>query len=155
MAKKSDFTAEEWEVLRDAPHFVSLAVATAGASGPFGSLKEAFAPAKAIVEAAQGGNELLRAICAQQSVRGSIKAKDMKSLREELQTLAADKARAATSILQDKSPGDADAYRTFLVGIAERTAQAAKEGGFLGFGGEWVSKDERTVLNRISEAVEV
>jgi hypothetical protein len=56
--------------------------------------------------------------------------------------------------LQHKSPGDADAYRSFLVGIAERTAQAAKEGGFLGFGGEWVSKDERTVLNRISEAVE-
>lgn len=161
MAKKSDFSDQEWEVLRDAPHLVALAVATAGASGPFGSLKEAFAPAKAIVEAAKGGNELLRAICdradlkdAQQSVKGSITAKDMKSLREELQTLAAEKARAATSILQDKSPGDADAYKTFLVGIAERTAEAAKEGGFLGFGGEWVSKDERVVLNRISEAVE-
>jgi hypothetical protein len=161
MAKKSNFTTQEWEVLRDAPHYVSLAVATAGASGPFGSLKEAFAPAMSIVEAAKGGNELLRAICdraelkaAQQSVRGSIQAKDMKSLREELQTLAADKARAATAALQEKgTPIDVDAYRTFLVGIAERTANAAKEGDFLGFGGEWVSKDERAVLNRISEAV--
>jgi hypothetical protein len=163
MAKKTDFTAQEWEALRDAPHFVTFAVATAGASGPFGSMKEAFAPAMAIVEATKGGNELLRAICdraelkaAQQALRGSITAKDMKSLREELQSMAEKKARAATTILQDKgSPEDADAYRTFLVDIAERTAKAAKEGGFLGFGGEWVSEGERAVLSRISQAVQV
>jgi hypothetical protein len=161
MAGKTDFTAQEWESLRDAPHFVALAVATAGASGPFGSLKEAFAPASAIVEAAKGGNELLRSICdrtelkaAQQALRASIKSKDMQALRNELQSLAAEKARAAISCLQEKGlSGDADAYRTFLVGIAERTAEAAKEGGFLGFGGEWVSKDERALLNKISEAV--
>jgi hypothetical protein len=163
MAKKTDFTAQEWETLRDAPHFVTFAVATAGASGPFGSMKEAFAPAMAIVEATEGGNELLRAICdraelkaAQQSLRGSITAKDMESLREQVQSLAEEKARAATKVLQDKgSPGDTDAYRTFLVDIAERTAKAAKEGGFLGFGGEWVSEGERAVLSRISQAVEV
>jgi hypothetical protein len=89
-------------------------------------------------------------------LRASIKSKDMQSLREELQAQAADKAHAASAILQKKgSPEDADAYRTFLVGIAERTAKAAKEGGFLGFGGEWVSAEERTVLNRISQAVAV
>jgi hypothetical protein len=166
MATKSDFTSQEWETLRDAPHYVALAVATAGASGPFGSIKEAFAPAAAIVEAAKGSNDLLRSICdraelkaAQQAVKGSITAqdiKDMKSLRTELQKLAEDKARAASTILQEKSTGqDGDTYRSFLVKIAEKTANAAKEGGFLGFGGEWVSKDEKAVLSRITEAVEV
>ena len=33
MAKKTDFTTQEWETLRDAPHLVMLSVATAGASG--------------------------------------------------------------------------------------------------------------------------
>jgi hypothetical protein len=163
MAAKTDFTAQEWEVLRDAPHFVALAVAAAGASGPFGSIKEAFAPAKAIVEGMKSGNELLRGICdraelkaAQQAVRASIKAQDMQSLREQLQSLAETKARAATEILQNKGKADdTDTYRTFLVNIAERTAQAAKEGGFLGFGGEWVSEGERAVLSRISQAVAV
>jgi hypothetical protein len=163
MATKIDYTAQEWEVLRDAPHFVALAVATAGASGPFGSMKEAYAPAMAIVEASKSGNELLRAVCdraelkaAQQAVRASFTANDMKTLREELQSLAEQKARAATTILQDKgSPADADTYRTFLVDIAERTAKAAKEGGFLGIGGEWVSEGERAVLSRISHAVKV
>lgn len=163
MSSKSDFTTSEWEVLRDAPHYVTLAVATAGASGLIGSLKEAFAPAQAIVEAAKGKNELLRSLsereelkAAQTSLRGSLKMTDLKTVKDQLQTLAAEKAQAATTILQQKAtPEDLDAYRTFLVGIAERTAKAAKEGGFMGFGGEWVSEGERAVLSRISEAVKV
>jgi uncharacterized protein (DUF849 family) len=161
MAKKTDFTTQEWEVLREAPHLVMLSVATAGASGLFGSLKEAFAPAKAIFEASKSNNELLRSLCdreelkaAQQSIRTSIKTTDLKTLRDQLQTLAAEKARQATQILQQKgTKEDLDAYRTLLVDIADRTAKAAKEGGFLGFGGEWVSENERAVIKRISEAV--
>jgi hypothetical protein len=164
MATKSDFTAQEWETLRDAPQLVMLSVATAGSSGPFGSLKEAFAPAAAIVEAAKGSNELLRGICdreelkaAQKSLRSSIKVgSDIKALRNQLQTAAAEKAAEANTILKRKgSPQDLDAYRQLLVDIADRTAKAAKEGGFLGFGGEWVSEGERAVINRISQALEV
>lgn len=164
MATKSDFTQQEWETLRDAPHLVMLSVATAGSSGPFGSIKEAFAPAAAIVEAAKGSNELLRQICdreelkaAQQSLRSSIKTgSDVKSLREQLQNAAAEKAAEANAVLKQKgSPGDLDAFRSLLVNIADRTAKAAKEGGFLGFGGEWVSENERGVISRISEALEV
>jgi hypothetical protein len=164
MAKKADFTPQEWEALRDAPHLVMLSVATAGSSGPFGSLKEAFAPAGAIVEAAKGNNELLKAICdreelkaAQQAIRNSVKiGSDAKALRDQLQAAAADKAAAANAIVKQKgSPADLEAYRQLLVDIADRTAKAAKEGGFLGFGGEWVSEGERAVINRISQALEV
>jgi hypothetical protein len=164
MANKSDFTPQEWETLRDAPHLVMLSVATAGSSGPFGSIKEAFAPARAIVDAAKGQNDLLRAICdraeikaAQQSLRSSIKTGgDAAALREKLQYAAADKAAEANAILKTKgSPEDLDAYRSLLVNIADRTAKAAKEGGFLGFGGEWVSEGERSVISRISKALEV
>ena len=49
--KAADYLAV-MQTLRDAPQLVMLSVATAGSSGPFGSLKEAFAPAAAIVEAA-------------------------------------------------------------------------------------------------------
>ena len=162
MATKTDFSDVEWEALRDAPHLVAFAVATADSSGPIGTIKEAFAPIGAIVEAAKGENRLLRSICdnvelkaAQQSLRSSIKITDAKTLRDDLQSRAADKAREATAALQQKgSPGDVDAFRTLLVNIADRTAKAAKEGGFLGFGGEWVSEGERAVINRISKAME-
>ena len=163
MATKSDFTDREWEALRDAPHLVAFAVATAGASGPIGTIKEAFAPVGAIIEAAKGKNQLLRSICdtaelkaAQQSLRTSFKFTDAKALRDDLQTRAADKAREATAALHQKgSPGDVDAFRTLLVDIADRTAKAAKEGGFLGFGGEWISEGESGVISRISKAMEV
>jgi hypothetical protein len=164
MATKTSFTDQEWEVLRDAPHLVMLSVATAGSNGPFGSLKEAFAPAGAIIEATKGGNALLRAVCdreelkaAQKSLRSSITiGSDMQTVRDQLQTAAADKAAQANAILKQKgSPEDLEAYRHLLVDIADRTAKAAKEGGFLGFGGEWVSQGERAVINRISKALEV
>lgn len=164
MATKSNFTAQEWEALRNAPQLVMLSVAAAGSSGPFGSLKEAFAPAGAIIDAAKSSNELLRSVCereelkaAQKSIRSSVKiGTDVKVLREQLQTAAAEKASQANAALKQKgSPADLDAYRQLLVDIATRTAEAAKEGDFLGFGGEWVSEGERTAINRISRALEV
>jgi hypothetical protein len=161
MATKADFTEQEWESLRNAPHLVALSVATAGSSGPIGTLKEAFAPAGAIIAAAKGNNQLLKSICdtaelkaAQQSIRSSIKITDAKTLRDDLQNLAAEKAREATAVLRQKgSPGDLDAFRSLLVDIADRTAKAAKEGSFLGFGGERVSEGERKVISQISEAL--
>ena len=163
MAKKADFTTEEWETLRDAPLLVTLSVATAGSSGPIGSLKEAFAPVHAIVEAAKGNNELLRNVCeraelkaAQQSIHSSVKGTDIKWVHESLQTMVADKASKAVATLKRKgAAGDLDAYRLFLVNLADRTAKAAKEGSFLGFGGERVSEGERDVIARISQALEV
>jgi hypothetical protein len=94
---------------------------------------------------------------AQKSIRNSIKiGVDSEALRDQLQSAAAEKASAANSILKQRgSTGDLEAYRQLLVDIAERTAEAAKEGGFLGFGGEWVSENERAVISRISRALEV
>jgi hypothetical protein len=164
MATKADFTAQEWEVLRDVPHLVMLSVATAGSSGPIGSIKEAFVPLGAIIEAAKGDDELLRGVCdreelkaAQQSIRNSITAGgDAKALRDQLQIAAAEKAAAANSLLKQKgSPQDLNAFRKLLMDIADRTANAAKEGSFLGFGGERVSEGERAVIKRISQALEI
>jgi hypothetical protein len=162
MATKADFTAQEWDILRDAPHLVMLSVATAGSSGPIGSIKEAFAPLGAIIEAAKGNEALLRGICdreelkaAQASLRNSIKiGGDAKAMRDQMQNAAAEKAEAANAILKQKgSPEDLNAFRQLLMNIADRTANAAKEGSFLGFGGERVSEGERAVIKRISQAL--
>ena len=63
MTTKADFSAAEWETLRDAPNLVVLAVATAGASGIFGSIAEAFAPSGVFYDVLKGNNDLLKAIC--------------------------------------------------------------------------------------------
>jgi hypothetical protein len=144
-----------------------LSVATAGASGPIGNFKEAFAPALAVIEAAKGSNELLKSICDREELKAVEKSLcksidsieiggDLDMWRDTLQTMAADKAREAIAILkQEGSAEDMEAFRTLLVDIADRTAEAAKEGGFLGIGGERVSEVERTAISRISRALEL
>jgi hypothetical protein len=161
MARKSDFTAEEWELLRTAPYLTALAVAVAGGSGIFGSLKEAMAPAGAIIEAAQGDNGLLRDICnkeemkaAQESLKGFVKGKDIDALRRQVREAALEKVRSALGLLASRDAvDDADAYRHFVTEIADRVAKAAKEGGFLGFGGERVSENERALLADLAGVV--
>lgn len=162
MASKSDFSADEWRTLRDAPHLVVIAVAAAGGSGIFGSFKEAIAPAGAMVEAIQGDNALLKDVCHRDEIKAAVtelkdQARsygDFEAIRSEFRQAAKDQARAALDILRQKaSREDADAYGDFLMMLANRVAEAAKEGGFLGFGGERVSEPERVLLGELAQVL--
>ena len=162
MATKTDFSSTEWEVLRDAPHLVVLAVAAAGSSGIFGSIAEAIAPSGTIIEALKGSNQLLKEVCEKEEIMASIKSikslekasSDFANIQSALRKEATDKSRAALDLLRQKgSPEDIAAYRDFLIKLGDKVANAAKEGGFLGFGGERVSEHERTLLAELAEAV--
>jgi hypothetical protein len=161
MATKTDFTAEEWSLLRETPHLVVLGMAVAGASGIFGTIKEATAAGQSMVEAARSSNPLIQALAArdemtaaQEGVRSQFQAADPATLQERIQTSALEKTQAAMTLLRSKgSAEDQAAYRTFLKSVAERVAQASKEGTFLGFGGERVSEGETRMLTNLSAAI--
>jgi len=162
MATKTDFSSTEWEVLRDTPHLVVLAVAIAGSSGIFGSIAEAIAPTGTMIEALKGSNQLLREVCEKDEMKASIKSikslskagSDFAGIQAALRKEATDKSRAALDLLRQKgSPEDIAAYRDFLIKLGDKVANAAKEGAFLGFGGERVSEHERTLLAELAEAV--
>jgi ABC-type Fe3+ transport system substrate-binding protein len=58
------------------------------------------------------------------------------------------------AILAEKAtPEEAQAFREWLVEAAQRAAEAAKEGGFMGFGAEQVSEREREMLERVRRAL--
>jgi hypothetical protein len=61
--------------------------------------------------------------------------------------------RAIASILDTKAPQDALAFKKWLQDIAQKAAETAKEGGFLGFGGVAVSDAEKATLAEISAAL--
>lgn len=164
MTTKTDFTSGEWEILRDAPNLVVLAVAFAGASGFFGSIAEAMAPSGTIMEAAQGSNQLLREICKKEEMTASVDSiKSMAKtggnftgLQSDLRQEAIARSRAALDLLRQKgTPEDITAYREFLITLGNKVANAAKEGAFLGFGGERVSEPERSLLAELANAVGV
>ena len=104
------------------PLLVTLSVATAGSSGPIGSLQEAFAPVPRCVEAAKGNNELLRNVVDQRNSKTTSNPFTPRSRRpissrcaESLQAMAADKAGKAVATLKVKgAAGDLDAYREFV-----------------------------------------
>jgi hypothetical protein len=164
MATKTDFSATEWEILRDAPHAVVLAVAAAGGSGLFGSIKEAMAPAGILVEALKGENQLLRQICDKEEIKASIESlKDMAKSSNDFKIIQAlyrksaiDKSQAGLDLLKRKgTPEDVAAFRGFLLKLGEKVANAAKEGAFLGFGGVRVSEEERVILDELAQALDV
>jgi hypothetical protein len=62
--------------------------------------------------------------------------------------------RQVAALLDAKAPGDAAAYKSWLQSISQHVAEAAKEGGFLGFGGVQVSDAEKATLGEISSALQ-
>jgi hypothetical protein len=60
------------------------------------------------------------------------------------------RARAAVDRMQGQ---DANEYRLWVITIAQKVAEASKEGGFLGIGGKRVSADETAALREIAEAI--
>jgi hypothetical protein len=158
MATRTDFSPEQWQALRNAPQLVALATASAGHSGLFGSLAEGMAMASTMAEALHGHQPLLKELFtkdelrdAQEQINGMSKsAADRTALNAWLQKAAIDATSDALAALTAKgATADAAAYRTLLARIGDKIANASKEGGFLGFGGERVSEGEREFLNQL------
>jgi hypothetical protein len=68
---------------------------------------------------------------------------------------ALDSLKAASALLDAKGGSDAAPFKTWLAGVAKSVAEAAPEGGFLGFGGTQVSEAEKATVAHIAEALGV
>src|SRR5262245_57155417 len=66
MLTKTDFTAEEWNVVRRSPFMAGLVVAAASPSGPIGVVKEMFAVGKTLADVKLHGasSDLVKAVVA-------------------------------------------------------------------------------------------
>jgi hypothetical protein len=161
MAKQDAFTADEWTLVRLAPSLVSGGMAAADPSGIFSSIKEAAAGAKGMAEAfkSDSGLELFGALAADRSIPGMPDPKSMLGEGNREQQMQNFKAAvlahvtsAVDTVARKASPAEADAYRELLADVAERAANASKEGGFLGFGGVRVSDKEQAFINEVKRA---
>ena len=62
--------------------------------------------------------------------------------------------QAVNRIVSEKAtPEEADAYRAWLRNAAADAADAAKEGGFLGFHAQRVSEGEQRMLDKLGEVL--
>jgi hypothetical protein len=148
MTGKSDFSEEEWNQVLEAPPSAGLIVI---ASDRGGSIKETFSMAKAYTEARQqhGESELLDEIVSAKPEMDRTRAHSPEELKEHsLQHI-----RDAVALLEGKaSPEEVQEYKQFILGLANRVAEARKE-GFMGLSGERVSGDETAAIDEISGAL--
>lgn len=160
----TSFSPEDWTLIKSGPLLAGLLISLSDLrSGIFGAIKEGLAPSQAIIEGGAGSSNPVVA-----SVVASIK--EMASKRERLQPpisvggkkpeeikaeVVAQLAKIST-VLEGKVPPDqAEGYKSWLVTIAGKVANAATEGGFFGFGGEKVSAAETAAINELASSLGV
>ena len=159
MTTKTDFTDEEWTRLGRAPIVAGMAISLADPGGPIEAFKEMHASLKSVLEAAQEGGrgELVESV-----------AKDVTAAARERKNPAAgfkprgamagqeilDELSAVNELVTRKAaPEEAAAFRAWLLDTAKRAAEAAKEGGFMGFKAERVSEGEQRMLDKLGEVL--
>ena len=148
MTGKSDFTEEEWKTVLEAPPSAGLLVI---ASDRGGSIRETFSMAKAYTEARKqhGESELLDEITAAKPETDRTRYHSPEELKEG----SVKNIREAVELLKTKAtPEEVDEYKMFIVGLANRVAEARKE-GFMGLSGERVSDDERSAIAEVEAAL--
>jgi hypothetical protein len=143
MTSKSDFTAQEWELILEAPPSAGLIVVTAQRGGSF---RETVAMAKAYVEARQqhGKSELLDDIVAAKPERDHTHYHSSDELKQNgLQHL-----RDSVALLEKKAtPEEVEEYRRFIVTLSHKVAAAHREHG------QEVGQSEQAAINDITEAL--
>lgn len=159
MANKSDFTSEEWEQITTAPKMAALYVTVASPSGPTGVVQELMAASKALVEAmkASTGNALIDGVAAdfreKVEKKEKIESPQMSKDPVEVKARCLQACRDLAALLLQKAPTDAEGYKKWVYQAAQHAAEAAKEGGFLGIGGERVSEAEAAALEELAGAL--
>jgi hypothetical protein len=171
MSLENRFTESELLLLSNTPYAIGSAMIFAGGSG-LGTIKEMIANTKSFINGAKEfpANEIITGILPnlKDFEDTKEKSKDLKvhykewlkskgvDSFEKMQTAVISDAKDVADILSSKAnQNEANEYKEWALSIAENVANAAKEGGFLGFGGERVSEDERAFLDKIKEALKI
>lgn len=160
MTIKTDFTAEEWKHLLQAPGAAGIYIMMSDPSFVVGSMKEALAVSGSIIQKEKGENsELLAALLAEFKEREMVKQAQLKFEKKNVDAVKQATSAAlkqAVEILDHKATSEEAAeIKAWLYDVSVKAANAAKEGGFLGFGGERVSENEKAALQEIAEILGV
>ncbi len=162
MSIKDKFTEQEWQDVVQSPMLAGIAVTAADPGGLWGAVKESAGIARSLLEAKSSPDpdSLPTIISAsfEDSDGRRVTQDHLKQLVKgrkpaEVSELAVERLREIDALVAAKAPEYTDSYRQFVRTTAQKVAEAAKEGGFLGFGGETISDAEKKTLEDIDRAL--
>jgi len=138
MSGKDDFTEQEWETLHKGVTGAGLLVSVSDRSF-FDSFKEAGALAKHVAGARkESSSQLVRELAETRGVGFGVTSSATEIESETLEAL-----RSSAAILESKAPDEAEAYKSFVLDVAQSVAEAAEGGG----------EAERAVVEKIRSAL--
>ena len=156
----TEYSDEEWGLLVGLPQSVVVAASAAEPDGSRATHTEGEAGLEAISTGRENASPLVARIAMELVNRvGDPEAGEEPPMIEppDPQAAIADvlqRARLASELLDVREhEDDANAYKHWLVGIAEDVVQAARSGGVLGLGGERVSESERQFVDELSSVL--
>jgi hypothetical protein len=158
MTTKADFTEEEWARLERAPFVAGMAISLADPGGPIEAVKETMAAMKTATEGAQSSVELVEAVANSAAEKLRKRQSPLRDFKPPKGVLAGEaileELRAVNELVTQKAtPEEAAAFREWLLTAAKRAADAAKEGGFMGFNAKRVSEGEQQMLDKLGEVL--
>jgi hypothetical protein len=141
MTTKADFTDEEWNVIREGPPAAGVLVLMAQGGGSF---RETWALAKSYTEARKqpGQSQLLDELASEKPDVERYPTRE----EQELQGLSG--LREAMTILEQKAtPEEVEGYRTFVLAVARKVAEAHEEEG------QPISAAERAAIDKVATTI--
>ncbi len=169
---KEQFSDDQWFLISSVPSMVGAAMAGAGKSGIIGTTKEAMASMKSVVAGKNDypDNQLIAAVLEKaesfgeaKEKAGAYREKAMAQFKEqnitnpeEFNRYMLDNSRQAIALVTEKQ-GEKEAaeYQEWCITVAKKVAEAASEGGFMGFGGEQVSEGEKALMAELQKVFTV
>lgn len=168
------FTDSEWAMLRQAPMKAIQIVTLADKSDPVSFLKETRVAIQLLATEQQQGtaSDLVNALLADlkeadagETIQGEeLLLKKLFQYLGEIESLkdasagrtqSLEHLKQVSTILASKvTMVQAQEFRQWIVGLAQKVADAVKEGGFLGgIGGERTSSEEASAIKKIEQAL--
>jgi hypothetical protein len=156
---KSDFAEEEWKRIVRAPFVAGLAISLADPGGPIEAAKETMATLKSATNPTSR-EQLVTEVALDIQAQVQQKQNPLKGYRPSSQGNAPSgeqvlvELRAVQAMVVARAtPEETAAFGDWLVATAQAAANAAKEGGFMGFRAEQVSKGEQEMLDQVRAVV--
>ena len=157
MTSKSDFTEEEWARIVRAPFVAGMAITLADPGGPIEAAKESMASIRSATNPPTR-EQLLAEVALDIQAQVQQHHNPVKGYRPTGTTAPGEQVleelREVHALVASRaSTEETAAFGAWLVSTAQDAADAAKEGGFMGFNAEQVSQREKDMIDRVRDAV--
>jgi hypothetical protein len=153
MTTKTDFTEDEWIRVRRAPFVAGMAISIADPGGPIELAKESMGTVKSATNP-PSREQLLTDIALDLQAMTQQRQNPLKDFKPQTPDQIQDELRAVSDLVSSKaSAEEAAAFKQWLLATAQAAADAAKEGGFMGFGAIQVSQGEQNMLDQLRATI--